>query len=287
MCKRHFKGIYMYNGTSKGIYMCRCGSRTSYIYNRLIKGGYSCRWLSRRLTDAIRDSLSDRIKYVIITITLKRKETNMQEMLQAALEEYYEKRSDWYPKLQELSNGLFAPPKDDRCHLCKDAQWSCTTGAHLKTVEHIAFKHQIAPKLLIKCADQITYRASDIGWKQVRYTPNSYLRSHWDSDFVWLPGEVLEATCHNGTCDNVPNESCMCGFYFFWSPFAAREYYSDEYVTIRCNVGGKVIEATKGCRAQYATVTGILVNGNREIEKEMSELDALIITLGCLLVRVN
>ena len=171
--------------------------------------------------------------------------------LVTAIEEYHLRASGHVVSLTELDNGFFAPPADDTCPLCEGAQWSCSTGAHLKTIEHVALKNELEPKILIKAIHIISFNASEIAWKQLLYTPSSYLRSGWDNgELVWLPSETTEAYCHYG-CENGPEESCSCGIYGLWSPFAAHEYYATKsHVTVQMQVGGVVIEGSKGCRAQ-------------------------------------
>jgi hypothetical protein len=189
--------------------------------------------------------------------------------MKEAISEYHRKQTSRIA-LVERDDGLFSPPEDDRCPLCLNAAWSCRTGAHLKTEEHIALKFGIEPKDLIAVLHNMKFTASDFGWKSVRYVENSYLRSA--NDYIWLPNQVNYAKCDQGCQESeIPGDECSCGFYFHWSPFQAHENGYGE-VLIKCKIGGNVIEASEGCRAQAAVIVGIYHNNHEAREKELAEL---------------
>lgn len=190
----------------------------------------------------------------------------MKDIKQAALE--YLQRDQRVYQLVERDDGFFEPPANDRCPLCSNARWSSSSGAHLKSVEHTALKYGLKPKDILAMVEQIhASRASDIGWKQLTYADNSYLRS--SGNFVWLPGEVTTAECDDPECD-VPGNNCSCGLYFFWSPIDAINYMYGG-VTVKCKLGGKIIEATKGCKANSAVIIGIVASEDAERDAWIAE----------------
>lgn len=175
-----------------------------------------------------------------------------------ALEDYFSNRAN--PKMDLNPDGLYTPPKDNVCPLCEDARWSCSSGAHLKQPEHYALKHGIPPKKFILATSPQAFGASNIGWKRLDYIEDSYLTSY--GGFKWIPQEVTVAQCPE--CEEeLPGLECTCGLYFFWSPFDALEYWGGG-VIVKCELGGKIIEATKGCRAQAAVIRGVYHENNSE-----------------------
>lgn len=164
-------------------------------------------------------------------------------------------------------NGLYYPPSTNTCPLCENAQWSCGTGAHLRQPEHYALKHGIDVKLFLRACSPLSFVPSNIGWKRVRYIENSYLVSN--GGFKWLPNEVTYAEC--STCDDVPGTDCSCGLYFFWSPLEAIKY-GDYEIVIKCEIGGDVIEATKGCRAECAVIRGVYYDLDDTTAQEIADI---------------
>lgn len=191
--------------------------------------------------------------------------------LKEAVLEWYKKRST-YIELERLSNGFYAPPQDDVCELCYGAQWSCPTGAHLKTPEHIALKHGVRPKMLQNALQDLEFRPSEYAWKSLIYTPNSYLRSAWDRDFGWSPDEAVEAFCEE--CEEVPGDGCTCGIYCFWNPVRAVEWMSGN-VTCKIKIGGDIIEAVYGARAQFARIIAIYNDPDPEVAPRAAEMAEL------------
>lgn len=190
----------------------------------------------------------------------------MNNQLQEALKDYYMHRSRAEVELQP--DGLYTPPADNTCPLCAQARWSCSTGAHLKQPEHYALKYDIDVKLFLRACEPLAFGPSNIAWKKVDYIESSYLTS--SQDFKWLPKEVAWATCNVG-CEEIPGDNCGCGLYFFWSPWEALDYWGNG-ILIKCEIGGLVKEASKGCRAECAVIRGIYHENQSERALALAEM---------------
>lgn len=182
-----------------------------------------------------------------------------------ALKDYYSNRHN--PELDLQPNGLWRPPLHNRCSLCKNSEWSSSSGAHLKQPEHYALKHGINPKVFLRARSVEAFGAGSIAWKAVSYIEDSYLTSA--QGFKWIPQEVAYAECSGD--HEIPDPDCGCGLYFFWNPFSAMEYWSGNII-IKCEVGGKIIEASRGCRAECAVIRGVYHDNGSEKAERVAEM---------------
>jgi hypothetical protein len=216
-----------------------------------------------------------------------------------ALKEYQDKH-EWRGKevpMRLRRDGLYEPPSGDTCPLCVGMTWPGSGGAHLKSIEHIAYKHVVAVAELRALANQWTMRqrisptpaifnraASEemvdvpvvrkessivvpetiVGWKALSLDIDheGYRRLMSPSNpFTWTPYEVMRSRCKDknleGMCDD---PDCSCGFYYYWTARDATTYSAKNLIVVKAELGGIVVEHDIGCRAEYATITGILLH---------------------------
>jgi hypothetical protein len=194
-------------------------------------------------------------------------------------------------------DGLYEPFMGDTCPICIGMTWPGSGGAHLKSIEHIAYKHGVPVSELRALANQWTVQQrvsplstsatfnkaafeiiidapvvrkessivvpeTIIGWKalSLEIDHEGYRRLVSPSNpFVWTPYEVMRSRCDHkkmdGICDDM---DCSCGFYYYWTAHDATTYSAKNLIVVKAELGGIVVEHGLGCRAEYATITGIL-----------------------------
>lgn len=205
--------------------------------------------------------------------------------LDDAFSEYVAKQQGQFMLLLG-SDGFYYAPLGDECSKCRGAQWISPSANHLKTVEHIAEKFGVRVADLRRAAQMWKIQQSlisaqkslytatadfepekplrdvvstDIVWKALTLSLNDRgerVLTSYNEEFIWEPFKVAHALCRGiSAC---MKETCMCGFYFYWSPEDAVKHSVTRQVIVRAQIGGIVIEHEDGCRAEYATITGIL-----------------------------
>lgn len=185
----------------------------------------------------------------------------------AALDYLARKEGDLNEELLQLtSDGLWVPRHTDRCPDCMTARWSSRSANHLKSIEHVAKLYHVKPRDLERAAVALQGVATgpDCAWKQLEWSPDQQrLYSPYDN-YIWNPSVINYAECIAGH-EGVPLLECSCGFYFYWTPKRAMTHFGTHItvsgiyvVTVRANVGGNMIEASLGCRAEAAVITGVL-----------------------------
>lgn len=237
-----------------------------------------------------------------------------------AIDEYMDKHQypGYKPPMQQRSDGYFQAYPGDECKSCKGMTWPGDSGAHLKSVEHIAQKHYVSVAGLRKIASiwdsanrvsQANIRAQGgyvnnhgwqddakpeepvpdfikpidddetktvFGWKACSFSIDERgdrILCSYNGVYAWKPFETAHAKCESWrprTDQDIPGDErwacmewdCGCGFYFFWQPVPATEYNVDRSVVVCAELGGTVLEAHLGCRSEYATIRGILNQGN-------------------------
>jgi len=192
-------------------------------------------------------------------------------VLDDGVHEYYLKKANgWGPLLKLGSDGFYRPSYSDRCRKCEDAKWVCPTGAHVKSMEHIALKLNLRMKDFERAIlraefvgnheePEATVESSDVAYKCLHFDTDAYvLRSPTQDEYVWQPGGIMMSKCSQQCGDDIEAD-CGCGIYCFWTYYPADMYsFYDKAVVARLQLGGTVVEYTEGARAQYATITAIM-----------------------------
>ena len=206
--------------------------------------------------------------------------------LDDAFSEYVAKQQHQYMLLLG-GDGLYYAPVGDECSKCHGIKWSSPSANHLKSVEHIAEKFGVRVADLRRAAQMWKVQqtlinaqqglrtslpddiaddepardvpSTDIGWKALTLSLDDRgerILSSYNDEYVWRPFEVAHAQCQGmGAC---MRDACSCGLYFYWEPQKAMLYSTTRQVVVRAQIGGIVLEHEDGCRAEYATLTGIL-----------------------------
>lgn len=206
--------------------------------------------------------------------------------LDDAFSEYVAKQQGQFMLLLG-GDGFYYAPIGDECSKCRDMHWTSPSANHLKSVEHIAEKFGVRVADLNRAAQMWKIQQSlavatqrlrsalpddlvddepvrvvpstDIAWKALTLSLDNHgerVLSSYNDEYVWKPFEVAHAQCQGmGAC---MKETCMCGFYFYWEPTKAILHSATRQVVVRAQIGGIVLEHEDGCRAEYATLTGIL-----------------------------
>jgi hypothetical protein len=196
----------------------------------------------------------------------------MNDSLQKAAAEWIRKRGT-RPRVEETYDGYWAAPHDDQCPKCQYAKWSCNTGAHLKSEQHVAAKYDVGILALRRAVEELriargstttVYKALDVNSEGVLVSPNN-LKDDGSSD--WLPHAVTFASCSNA--HDVPDGDCGCGLYAYWDIEDAETHGGQ--IVARLRIGGKIIECEHGVRAEAATITGIYAFHNPDLAAEVAE----------------
>lgn len=181
-------------------------------------------------------------------------------MSREAVEEYRRKnRRHGSATLTELgSDGFYRPPAGDTCPLCEDIAWSCGTGAHLKTIQHVAAKYDLSIRELKSAiAAYVPEERGTTVYKALRVTADGHhVDSPTSSGYIWS-NDVHEAYCES--CDESPGDTCLCGFYVWWHIQDAAAYcHRSRDIIVKMDIGGLIEECTDGARAQYAAIQAVL-----------------------------
>lgn len=196
-----------------------------------------------------------------------------QRRLKDAALEYLRKRNILL-RLEPSGDGFYRAPEDDWCPACRQAAWSVNTGAHLKTLNHIAAKHEVDVRELrpvIAALREQRRKSSDYAFKKLEWNDRLELLQSPTSDFDWVPEAVALAEC--ARCAQVPGDGCGCGFWCFWELYDALEYDRHDVngVVVKLKIGGEIIEGTQGCRAEAAVIVGIWSGDHPDIAKQAAE----------------